>query len=99
MKKFFKEHWKDIIIVLILIFGISKCTSSCTTSLKVNQLSTQLSQKDSVIDSLNMIITKKANDINVLNEKIDVQSSQLENHYKIDSINASKQVHVVEKSK
>lgn len=95
MKNFLVKHWKDILIVLFVLFGVSKCSQSCTSNLKIKNINKELVKKDSIIDSLNQVIVEKVYDIELLNEKINVQGVQLENHYKIDSINASKEVHVL----
>ena len=54
-----KKYWKEILIVLLIIFGMNKCTVSCNRQTKLNKQETELVQKDSLIkvqsDSLNIL--------------------------------------------
>lgn len=65
-----KKYWKEIIIVILVIFGLNKCTQSCSRSSEINKLNTEIVSKDSIIkvydDSINILNTK----IQIYDEKI-----------------------------
>ena len=56
-----KRNWKNILIIILILFSVSKCTSSCTRGKQIDKLNYQIVQMDSVIhangielDKLNM---------------------------------------------
>jgi len=56
-----KRNWKNIVLILLLLFSLSKCTSSCNKQREINKMEYQIVQMDSVItangielDKLNM---------------------------------------------
>ena len=55
---FIKENWKIILIVLLVVFSLNKCTVACNRDTKINKQQVELVQKDSIIkvqnDSLNI---------------------------------------------
>ena len=55
---FIKKNWKIIVIVLLVLFGMNKCTVSCNRATKIDKQQIELVQKDSIIkaqnDSLNI---------------------------------------------
>ena len=90
MKKI-KKNWQIIVIVILLLFGMSKCTQSCNRSTEINKNITTIEQKDSVIKVLeDSVVT--------LNHKIDLLSNDKSNQEKliesqkesIDKINEAK---------
>ena len=54
---FIKKNWKIIVIVLLVLFGMNKCTVSCNRGTTISKQQIELLQKDSIIkaqaDSLN----------------------------------------------
>ena len=44
-----KKNWKIILIVLLILFGMNKCTVSCNRSTTINKQQVELLQKDSII--------------------------------------------------
>mgnify|MGYP002517682056 CR=1 FL=1 len=51
-----KQHWKVILICLLTMMWMSKCTTSCSQERTIKTIKTELHQKDSVIavrDSVN----------------------------------------------
>lgn len=56
---FIKQHWKEILIALLVIFSLNKCSVACNRDAKINNQQTELIQKDSIIkvksDSLNIL--------------------------------------------
>ena len=57
--EFIKKNWKMILIVLLVVFSLNKCTVACNRDTKINKQQTELIQKDSIIkiqsDSLNIL--------------------------------------------
>ena len=56
-----KRNWKNILLIILILFSVSKCTSSCTRGKQIDKLNYQIIQMDSVIhangielDKLNM---------------------------------------------
>lgn len=52
-KEYIQKHWKIIVIVLLTLFSLSKCASSCTSNQKIKKLNTEIITKDSIITSNN----------------------------------------------
>ena len=57
-----KKNWKEILIVLLILFGMNKCTVSCNRGSKLNKVMT-----DS-IKSLNVTIANLADKNGMLSE-------------------------------
>jgi TolA-binding protein len=56
-----KRNWKNIALILLLLFSMTKCTSSCNKQKQIDRMDYQIVQMDSVItangielDKLNM---------------------------------------------
>lgn len=47
--EFIKKNWKIILIVLLVLFGMNKCTVSCNRGTKINNQQVELLHKDSII--------------------------------------------------
>ena len=54
-----KKNWKTILIGLLVIFSLNRCTVACNRDTKVNKQQVELKQQDSIIksqkDSLNIL--------------------------------------------
>ena len=48
-----KKNWKNILIAVLALFSLGKCTQSCNRSLRVDELESEVATKDSTINSLN----------------------------------------------
>ena len=44
-----KRNWKNILLIILILFSVSKCTSSCTRGKQIDKLNYQIVQMDSVI--------------------------------------------------
>lgn len=57
--EFIKKNWKMVLIALLVVFSLNKCTVACNRDTKINKQQTELVQKDSIIkvqaDSLNIL--------------------------------------------
>ena len=47
--EYIKKNWKIILIVLLVVFSLNKCTVACNRDTKINKQQTELIQKDSII--------------------------------------------------
>ena len=47
-----RKNWKNILIVVLALFSLGKCTQSCNRSLRVDELESEAVTKDSTINSL-----------------------------------------------
>ena len=91
-----KKNWQIIAIVLLLVFGMSKCTQSCNRSAEISKNIVTMEKKDSLIKVLkDSVVT--------LNHKIDLLRNDKSNQEKLiesqkESINkineARKNIHV-----
>ena len=91
-----KKNWQIIAIVLLLLFGMSKCTQSCNRSSEIDKNIVTIEKKDSLIKVLkDSVVT--------LNHKIDLLRNDKSNQEKLiesqkESINkineARKNIHV-----
>ena len=57
--EFIKKHWKEILLALLIVFSLNKCTVACNRDTKINKLQTEIVQKDSIIN-------KQKEDLDVL---------------------------------
>lgn len=71
-----KKNWHIIVIVVLLLFGMSKCTQSCNRSTEINKNITTIEQKDSLIKVL-------SDSVITLNHKIDLLSNDKSNQEKL----------------
>ena len=64
-----KRNWKNIALILLVLFSMSKCTSSCSRGKQIDRLEYQIVQMDSVI-------TANGIELDKLNTRLgDAQSS------------------------
>ena len=76
-----KKHWKEIVIGILALFGLSKCTQSCNRAGTLEQLrdstKVEIHQKDSVIKVLEDSCTSLNTTIKVYEEKVSGLSKSL----------------------
>ena len=70
MKDFLNKHWKNIVIVILVLFSLNKCTVSCNRGNKLKQTNIEIAQRDSVITDMNDTIKHLKSEIQILNEKL-----------------------------
>lgn len=44
-----KKNWKNILLILLVLFSMSKCTSSCSRGREIDRLNVQIEQLDSIV--------------------------------------------------
>lgn len=62
-ENFFKKNWQIILIVVLLAFGMSQCAKSCNRKTNIKYQNFTLTQKDSVINSLELKIDTLKNSV------------------------------------
>ena len=86
---FIKAHWKEILIVLLFIMFMTKCSSSgnyerkykkqvAYTEYAIDSLNTMYSNSAKYIDSLNRVIKLSEMEISSLENQLDIYKSQNE---------------------
>ena len=71
--EYIKDNWKIILIILLLLFGVSKCTSSCNRGNQIDKLNYQIVQMDSIITSNGIEMEK-------MNIKLDDAKSSIDSY-------------------
>ena len=65
IKEYFQKHWQIIVIILLVMFGMSKCVRSCSRGQQIKTLNKEIVQKDSTItlyeDSIKYLNITKGN--------------------------------------
>ena len=95
-----KKYYKEIIIVLLALFGFNKCSTSCSRAKDIKDNEQIIHDKDSVINSLNdsiislnMIIQRYEEKVSGLSQSLDIQeraNKQIVESKKNISINVKK---------
>lgn len=47
-----KKNWKNILLVVLVLFSLNKCTQSCNRASKIDKLSAEIVVKDSTITAM-----------------------------------------------
>ena len=86
-----KKNWKEILIVLLILFGMNKCTVSCNRRSKLNKANQEIVYKD----SLNKVMADSIKSLNVtivnLTDKNGMLSEFNRQQTKSDSLNRATQ--------
>ena len=61
---FFKKYWHIVVIVVLLLFGMNQCVRSCSRNQKINKQNIEITQQDSIINSLEIEIDTLKNGLN-----------------------------------
>ena len=71
-----KKNWYIIVIAILLIFGLSKCSQSCNRQTTIDTQNVELTKRDSTIKVMNDSIVS-------LNHKIDLLTNDKTNQEKL----------------
>ena len=86
-----KKNWKEILIAILILFGMNKCTVSCNRGSKLNKANQEIVYKD----SLNKVMTDSIKSLNVtidnLTDKNGMLSEFNRQQTKSDSLNRATQ--------
>lgn len=86
-----KKNWYIIVIALLLLFGMSKCTQSCNRSTEINKNITIIEQKDSLIKVLEDSIVTLNHNVDLLSNDKSNQEKLIESQKEsLDKINEAK---------
>lgn len=86
-----KKNWKTILIVLLVIFSLNKCTVSCNRGSKLSQAEQTISKQDSTIKVMNDSIKSLNVTIANLADKNGMLSEFNKQQSKSDSLNRATQ--------
>lgn len=50
MKNILKYNWKNILLVILIIFSLTKCTQSCNRGISLSNKDNEIRKKDSIIN-------------------------------------------------
>ena len=85
-----KANWKNILLILLAIFCLSKCTSSCSRGNKIEKQQIEISALQSKLDSLGVAYDKQ-------NIELSGAKSSIENYKGIATGNQKELIDKVEK--
>ena len=57
-----KKNWKIILIVILMVFGLNKCTQSCNRQIKIDEQIFKIEQLDSALQEKNSEIVSLKRD-------------------------------------
>ncbi|MBQ3415509.1 MAG: hypothetical protein IJH39_09250 [Clostridia bacterium] len=66
-----KKNWKNIVLILLVLFSFSKCTSSCSRGKQIDRLNYQIVQMDSVITAQGIAFDKQSIELEGAKTSID----------------------------
>lgn len=66
-----KKNWKNIVLVLLVLFSLSKCTSSCSRGKQIDRLNYQIVQMDSIITAQGIAFDKQSIELEGAKTSID----------------------------
>lgn len=87
MKEKLKKNWKTILIVLLVLFSLNKCTVSCNRGQKLSKVNKELVQKDSSIKVMSDSIKTLNQTINSLSTQTDMLKGFNKQQRMADSLN------------
>lgn len=88
-----KKNWKNIVIILVCLFGLNKCTISCYRKGEIDRLNANIEVYDSImhanvetIDSLNEVIDRNNFIIENLNKNAATAAEANRQKFLLDSL-------------
>ena len=66
-----KRNWKNIVLILLILFSFSKCTSSCSKGKEIDRLNYQIVQMDSIITAQGIAFDKQSIELEGAKTSID----------------------------
>ena len=90
-----KKNWKTILIIVLALFGLNKCTQSCNRQTKIDEQTTKIEQLNSTLQEKNSeIVSLKRDTSDYLNrikmyDKFGKQTDEyIRQRNRADSLNA-----------
>lgn len=90
MKKI-KKHWKEILLVVFVLFGLNKCTVSCNRGQQIKKLQTTILSQDTVINKQEDSIKAYTRDIEDYRNQIMMLKGFSREQMRADSLNRAQQ--------
>ena len=84
---FLKRNWKNIVIVILILFSLNRCTIACNRSYKINEHENKIEKLDSVIKVQYDEISNLKRDIISYKDKLGIYDTFNKERNKQDSIN------------
>ncbi len=86
-----KKNWHLIVITILLIFGLSKCSQSCNRQTAIDTQNVELAKRDSTIKVMNDSIVSLSHKIDLLtNDKTNQEKLVETQQDAINKINEAK---------
>ena len=80
--EYIKKHWKNILLIVLLLFSLSKCTQSCNRAGTIDKMESEnaelLVKKDSIIKALADSCTVLNTTIKVYEERVNGMQQSLD---------------------
>lgn len=80
--EYIKKHWKNILLIVLLLFSLSKCTQSCNRAGTIDKMESEnaelLVKKDSIIKALSDSCTVLNTTIKVYEERVNGMQQSLD---------------------
>ena len=89
LKEYFTKHWKVILICLLTVMWMSKCTTSCSRGTEIKRQTKTIEQLDSAITKKDSIILDYSNRLNTATEMLNMEREHNGNFTTIASGNQS----------
>lgn len=74
MKNFLKTKWQIVVIILLFLFGMNKCTQSCNRQGEIDRLNYEYNKLDSIHQAYIKIMEDSLNgqnsQLNILEERV-----------------------------
>lgn len=84
---FLKRNWKNIVIVILILFSLNRCTVACNRSYKIQENYNKIEKLDSVIKVQYDEISDLKRDIIGYKDKLGIYDNFNKERNKQDSIN------------
>ena len=82
-----KQHWKVILLCLLAVLWMNRCSVACSRESKIEKLEDQVEQRDSLLSKRDSIIREMAYELDMKNALLDSEKSHNSNFTSIASDN------------
>ena len=82
-----KQHWKVILLCLLAVLWMNRCSVACSRESKIEKLEDQVEQRDSLLSKRDSTIREMAYELDMKNALLDSEKSHNSNFTSIASDN------------
>ena len=82
-----KQHWKVILLCLLVVLWMNRCSVACSRESKIEKLEDQVEQRDSLLFERDSIIREMTFELDMKNALLDSEKSHNSNFTSIASDN------------